>query len=156
VDILGSGTAPAARNLRGAKWAHFAAVQSLQKLNLRCATATRDRSFVFTWSSDLRVETPQWFTKEKAMMKQTIVLRRAAIAVIAAASLSLPMMSSAQVQQCAARSWGKPMKSYAYYFAREPAQQCKIFDTISHRCLTFHSDSTWPEGLSDFHGGGVG
>ena len=90
------------------------------------------------------------------MMKQTIVLRLAAIAVIAAASLSLPMMSIAQAEQAAARSWGKPMKSHAYYFAREPAQQCKIFDTISHRCLTFHGDSTWPEGLSDFHGGGVG
>ena len=90
------------------------------------------------------------------MMKQTIVLRHAAIAVIAAASLSLPMMSIAHAQQGAARSWSKPIKSFAHYFAREPAQQCKIFDAISHRCLTFHSDSTSPEGLSDFHGGGVG
>jgi hypothetical protein len=86
------------------------------------------------------------------MVKQT-ALRRAAIAVIAAASLSLPMMSIAQAGQgAAARSWGMPLKSHPRHFAREPAQQCKIVDTITHRCLTFHSDSTWPAGLPDYHG----
>jgi hypothetical protein len=29
---------------------------------------------------------------------------------------------------------------------------CKIVGAISHRCLNFHSDATWPGGLSDYHG----
>jgi hypothetical protein len=87
------------------------------------------------------------------MVKQT-ALRRAAIALIAAASLSLPMMSIAQAGQAtAARSRGSTLlKTHPRHFAREPAQQCKIVDTITHRCLTFHSDSTWPAGLPDYHG----
>ncbi|MGA2125288.1 MAG: hypothetical protein ABSG76_03960 [Xanthobacteraceae bacterium] len=30
--------------------------------------------------------------------------------------------------------------------------KCKIVGAISHRCLNFHSDATWPGGLSDYHG----
>lgn len=26
---------------------------------------------------------------------------------------------------------------------------CRFVDAISHRCLSFHSDSTWPQGLPD-------
>jgi hypothetical protein len=44
-----------------------------------------------------------------------------------------------------------PLTSAA--FAQQPAnQQCRIVGAISHRCYTFHSDATWREGLSDFHG----
>jgi hypothetical protein len=30
--------------------------------------------------------------------------------------------------------------------------QCKVVGAISHRCYTFDSDATWPDGLSDYHG----
>ena len=33
---------------------------------------------------------------------------------------------------------------------------CRIVDTVSHHCLSFHSDSTWPEGLRDYHGSNGG
>lgn len=34
--------------------------------------------------------------------------------------------------------------------------QCKVIDTISGQCLPFRSDSTWREGLPDFHGSNGG
>ena len=33
---------------------------------------------------------------------------------------------------------------------------CRIVGAISHRCLNFHSDSTWPQGLADYHGSNGG
>jgi hypothetical protein len=78
-------------------------------------------------------------SKEKAMLKQTISLRKAAMAAIVAALISLPAMSVAQAK---------------YRTADQPsmAKQCEIVGSISHRCLNFDSDSMWPEGLADFHG----
>jgi len=73
---------------------------------------------------------------------QAIPLRYAAIAVIAAAALSLPAISSAQAAKRTA-DWIVP-------------QNCKIVGSISHRCLSFKSDATWPQGLSDYYGGNGG
>ncbi len=76
------------------------------------------------------------------MLKPANLLRNTAIAAIAAAALSLPAISSAQAEN------GTP---YQY-----GAQQCKIIGSISHRCLNFNSDATWPEGLSDYYGSNGG
>ena len=76
------------------------------------------------------------------MQKQTMSLRHAAIAVIAAAALSLPAISSAP----AAERTG----------VGSATEQCQIVGAISHRCLSFDSDATWPEGLSDYHGSNGG
>ena len=48
------------------------------------------------------------------------------------------------------REWRRP--SVRNYEGTLSEQHCKIIDAISHRCLNFESDSTWPEGLSDYHG----
>jgi hypothetical protein len=150
---------PSHRFLALSRFLDFAALQSLPKLNLRLPQPQPRLPVCLMRSSNPHVQIPQRITKEKAMVKQTTALRRAAIAVISAASLSLPtslslpIMSIAQARQGAAtRSYGVPLKSHPRHFAREPAQQCKIVDTITHRCLTFHSDSTWPGGLPDYHG----
>ena len=42
------------------------------------------------------------------------------------------------------------------YVGSDPYTPCRIVDAISHRCLTFHSDSTWPQGLPDFNGSNGG
>ena len=34
--------------------------------------------------------------------------------------------------------------------------RCVVLGAISHRCLNFHSDSTWPAGLADYHGSNGG
>jgi hypothetical protein len=36
------------------------------------------------------------------------------------------------------------------------SQTCRIVGAISHRCLSFHSDSMWREGLADYHGSNGG
>ena len=33
---------------------------------------------------------------------------------------------------------------------------CGVVGAISHRCYAFHSDATWREGLSDYHGSNGG
>jgi hypothetical protein len=33
-----------------------------------------------------------------------------------------------------------------------PTTDCKVVGTISHRCLSFNSDSIWREGLPDYYG----
>jgi hypothetical protein len=81
-------------------------------------------------------------TKEQAMLKQTMSLRHAALAVIAAAALSLPAISSAPAAE--RTGLGNAM------------EQCEIIGAISHRCLSFDSDATWPEGLADYHGSNGG
>jgi hypothetical protein len=48
------------------------------------------------------------------------------------------------------RVWRRP--SIWNYEGTLSEQHCKIIDAISHRCFYFDSDSTWPEGLSDYHG----
>jgi hypothetical protein len=81
--------------------------------------------------------------KEKAMLKQRSLRRKAAFAVVAAVLFSVPTMSEALAQ---------PRN------ASETAamNQCTIVGAISHRCLAFHSDSAWPEGLADYHGSNGG
>jgi hypothetical protein len=44
----------------------------------------------------------------------------------------------------------KPHQAFAAPSAA--SGHCAIVGAISHRCLNFHSDSTWREGLSDYHG----
>jgi hypothetical protein len=34
---------------------------------------------------------------------------------------------------------------------RPTNRQCKIVGAISHRCYSFQSDTTWREGLADYH-----
>jgi hypothetical protein len=65
---------------------------------------------------------------------------RVFIAAVTAATFSLPLVSIAQAQQSAAYR----------------AAQCRVVGAISHRCYTFHSDATWREGLSDYHGSNGG
>jgi len=54
---------------------------------------------------------------------------RLTIAALTVAALSMPLMSVAQAQQ------GKTHRCRHYY------------DPVSHRCVAFRSDSTWPEGF---------
>jgi hypothetical protein len=76
------------------------------------------------------------------MQKQVISARQVTIAAIAAVAPSLPIMSVAQAQQ-GVRNGASTVKL------------CKIVDARpSRRCLNFRSDSTFPEGLSDYHGTG--
>ena len=72
------------------------------------------------------------------MLKQIMSPRHAAIAVIAAAALSLPAISSALAAE--------------RNIVRNSTEQCQIVGAISHRCLNFDSDATWREGLADYHG----
>jgi len=76
------------------------------------------------------------------MLRQTISLRHAAIAAIAAATLALPTMSPARAENATVD--------------RNATEQCQIVGAISHRCLNFDSDATWPEGLADYHGSNGG
>ena len=76
------------------------------------------------------------------MQKQPISARRVTVAAITAVALSLPILSVAQAQQ-GARNGASTVK------------RCKIVDALpSRRCLNFRSDTTFPEGLSDYHGSG--
>jgi len=77
------------------------------------------------------------------MLKQAILLRKAALAAIVAALVSLPTVSVALAQHRAAND-------------PSMAKRCEIVGSISHRCLSFDSDSTWPEGLADYHGSNGG
>jgi hypothetical protein len=76
------------------------------------------------------------------MQKQANSARRAVIAAIAVVTLSLPITSLAQAQQVVRT-------------AATTVKRCKIVDALpSRRCLNFRSDTTFPEGLSDYHGSG--
>ena len=76
------------------------------------------------------------------MQKQVISAGRVTVAAITAVALSLPIMSVAQAQQ-GVRDRASAVK------------RCKIVDAApSRRCLNFRSDTTFPEGLSDYHGSG--
>jgi hypothetical protein len=83
---------------------------------------------------------------KKVMPKQAISLRHVAIAAIAAAALSLPAISSAQAED------GYPNR----FDSQSGAARCKVIGSISHRCLNFNSDATYPEGLSDYFGSNGG
>jgi hypothetical protein len=84
------------------------------------------------------------------MRKPVISARRVTIAAITAVALSLPIMSVAQAQQT--QQVAQAQQQVASGTAT--VKPCKFFDTVSHRCLNFRSDSTFPEGLSDYHGTG--
>ncbi len=76
------------------------------------------------------------------MRKQITSAARVTVATITAVALSLPIMSVAQAQQ-GVRDRTSTVK------------RCKIVDALpSRRCLNFRSDTTFPEGLSDYHGSG--
>jgi hypothetical protein len=77
------------------------------------------------------------------MRKHAISAQRVTIAAIAAVALSLPITSLAQAQQQDVRNGASTVK------------RCKFVDAPpSRRCLNFRSDTTFPEGLSDYHGTG--
>ena len=38
------------------------------------------------------------------------------------------------------------------YEGSSTGNNCKIVGSITHHCLSFHSDSIWPQGLVDYHG----
>jgi hypothetical protein len=72
---------------------------------------------------------------EKAMPTQTKMLRKISISGLAVVALSLPLMASSA-------AWSAD-------------SQCK-FDPVTHRCVPFRSDSTWPNGFrhsKDSNGG---
>jgi hypothetical protein len=73
-----------------------------------------------------------------------IAFAAAAALTVSAAVFSPPLMSAALAGQRA------PVATY------HPQQPCRIVGAISHRCWAFHSDSTWPQGLADYHGGNGG
>ena len=76
------------------------------------------------------------------MQKRVISAGRVTVAAITAVALSLPIMSVAQAHQ-GVRNGASTVK------------RCKIVDALpSRRCLNFRSDTTFPEGLSDYHGSG--
>jgi hypothetical protein len=75
------------------------------------------------------------------MRKQAISISRIVVAALVAATFSLPLMSAAQA--------AGQRDGYQ-------APQCRIVGSISHRCLNFHSDSMWREGLADYHGSNGG
>ncbi len=76
------------------------------------------------------------------MQQHIISARRTAIAAIAAVALLLPLVSIAQAEQSV------PAGTAA-------VKRCKIIDAPpARRCLNFRSDTTFPEGLSDYHGSG--
>jgi hypothetical protein len=81
--------------------------------------------------------------KEQAMQNQASLRRKAVFAAAVAVLFSLPTLSGALAQ-------GRNASEYS------PTSQCKVIDSISGRCLTFDSDSTWPEGLPDYHGSNGG
>lgn len=75
-------------------------------------------------------------------MQKVVSARHVTIAAITAAALSLPIVPVAHAQQ-SARTTATNVK------------RCKIVDALpSRRCLNFRSDTTFPEGLSDYHGTG--
>jgi hypothetical protein len=76
-------------------------------------------------------------------------LRNAAIAAIAAASLSLPVMSVAQAQG----SEKKPTHK-AIYNTTQPASM--VNRPTPPLDGTFHIELTWPEGSPDYHGSNGG
>ncbi len=76
------------------------------------------------------------------MQKQVTSAAGVTIAAITAVALSLQIMSVAHAQQ-GVRDRASTVK------------RCKIVDALpSRRCLNFRSDTTFPEGLSDYHGSG--
>jgi hypothetical protein len=76
------------------------------------------------------------------MQKPVISAGRVAIAAIMTVALLLPIMSVAQAQQRVASG-------------TSTVKRCKYVDAPpSRRCLNFRSDTTFPEGLSDYHGSG--
>jgi hypothetical protein len=82
------------------------------------------------------------------MRKQAISAQRVTIAVITALTLSLPVTALAQApQQQAPQPYVRT--------AASTVKHCKFVDALpSRRCLNFRSDTTFPEGLSDYHGTG--
>jgi hypothetical protein len=78
--------------------------------------------------------------EETRMLKPANSPHNATISWVGAVLLLLPVISAAQAQQAHAK----------------PMSQCKIVGAISHRCYSFHSDATWREGLSDYHGSSGG
>jgi hypothetical protein len=82
------------------------------------------------------------------MQKQAISAPRVTIAAITAVALSLPIMSVAQAQQGA-------QAQQRVASGTSTVKHCKFVDAgPSRRCLNFRSDTTFPEGLSDYHGSG--
>ena len=81
------------------------------------------------------------------MQQQLIPARRTTIAAIAAVAFSLPLVPVAQAEQ--------NVPAGAAAAAAAAAKHCKYPDAPpSRRCLNFRSDTTFPEGLSDYHGSG--
>ncbi len=84
------------------------------------------------------------------MHRQVIFVRQAVIAAVAAAMLTIPIASVAQAQQGSVAQAPQGVRT-----ADRTAKPCKYWDAApSKRCLDFRSDSTFPQGLSDYHGTG--
>jgi hypothetical protein len=81
--------------------------------------------------------------KEQAMQNQASLRRKAVLAAAVAVLFTLPTLSEALAQ-------GRNASETS------ATSRCEIVGSISHRCLNFDSDSTWPEGLADYHGSNGG
>ena len=84
------------------------------------------------------------------MHRQVIFVRQAVVAAVTAITLAMPIASVAQAQQGSVAQAPQGVRT-----ADRTAKPCKYLDASpSKRCLDFRSDTTFPEGLSDYHGTG--
>ena len=84
------------------------------------------------------------------MHMQVIFARQAVVAAVTAITLSMPIASVAEAQQGSVAQAPQVVRT-----ADRAAKPCKYMDAFpSKRCLNFRSDTTFPEGLSDYHGTG--
>jgi len=75
--------------------------------------------------------------RKSDLIRSSVLVRKSVLTAGLVAVLAMPLLSAA--------------------FADEFSDsQCRIVDAISHRCYTFHSGSTWREGLPDYHGSNGG
>jgi hypothetical protein len=74
------------------------------------------------------------------------MLRRIIVTLVGTAALGSVLIgtgaSAAQNHRPHPRHFGEPLA-----WSNTGDRQCRVVGAISHRCYTFISDSTWPEGI---------
>lgn len=75
--------------------------------------------------------------RKSDLIHSSVLVRKSVLTAGLVAVLAMPLLSAASADEFS-------------------DSQCRIVDAISHRCYTFHSDSTWREGLPDYHGSNGG
>jgi hypothetical protein len=93
--------------------------------------------------------------KEKAMSKHAIAVRGIALATLAAASFSLPMVSAAQAQQPGIVKM-EARRAPLYNWVRVPANDSWNRGVARNTPETFDSDSTLPSFSPNYYGSNGG